>query len=352
MKKKFKKILRKQEAPKEKSPENHEGPLPRITNDTVASHREEVLSSARKYIYPLQHSKHKIVIISTALFAALLIGFFATTTLALYKFKSTSEFLLGVTKVVPFPIAKVGSNYVAYENYLFEIKHYKHYYETQQKLDFNSDQGKQQLDDYKKRALNKVIDEAIVKQLAAQHHVSVTDKELDEQIALMRRQSRLGASDKAFEDVLRDNFGWSISDFRRSLKQQMLAQKLVSVLDTDAQAKAVAALNELSHGKSFAAVAKKYSEETATKNNGGDFGYLVAQSNRDLPPQTIETLFELKPGETSGIINTGYTLEILKNTKKEGDRVRAAHIVINLKDISTYLNDAKEQTKAQTYIKL
>ena len=35
--------------------------VPRITSDTVEEHREEVLSSARKYIYPLQHSKHHVV---------------------------------------------------------------------------------------------------------------------------------------------------------------------------------------------------------------------------------------------------------------------------------------------------
>src|SRR2546423_961097 len=51
--------------------------VPRITNETVAEHREEVLSSARKYIYPLQHSKHRVVRISISLFIAVIILFFA-----------------------------------------------------------------------------------------------------------------------------------------------------------------------------------------------------------------------------------------------------------------------------------
>src|SRR4051794_32643110 len=91
--------------------------VPRITNETVAEHREKVLGSARKYIYPLQHSKHKIVLISTGLFIAALIAFFTYCTLSLYRFKSTSGFLYGVTKVMPFPIAKAGPDFVAYENY-------------------------------------------------------------------------------------------------------------------------------------------------------------------------------------------------------------------------------------------
>src|ERR1019366_4333803 len=89
--------------------------LPEITNTTVAEHREEVLSSARKYIYPLQHSKHRIVVISLSLLAVVIVGFFVYCGLALYKFQSTSGFLYGVTQIIPFPVAKAGNNYVAYE---------------------------------------------------------------------------------------------------------------------------------------------------------------------------------------------------------------------------------------------
>src|SRR5580704_9067297 len=138
--------------------------LPRITNETVAAHREEVLSSARKYIYPLQHSKHRIVIISGSLLVLAIIGVFTYCVLALYRFQSDSSFVYRVTQVIPFPVAKAGPDYVAYENYLFELRHYEHYYETQQAVDFNSATGKLQLAAYKKQALQQVIDDAYVKQ--------------------------------------------------------------------------------------------------------------------------------------------------------------------------------------------
>ncbi|HEY5141493.1 MAG TPA: hypothetical protein VIJ25_19585, partial [Methylococcales bacterium] len=51
--------------------------LTRITNETVAEHREAVLSTARKYIYPLEHSKHRIVVVSTALLITMVVGFSA-----------------------------------------------------------------------------------------------------------------------------------------------------------------------------------------------------------------------------------------------------------------------------------
>src|ERR1700760_3814119 len=63
--------------------------IPRITNETVAEHREDVLRGARKYKYPLAHSKHRIVIISTALIFLAIVGFFAYSLLELYRFQSS-----------------------------------------------------------------------------------------------------------------------------------------------------------------------------------------------------------------------------------------------------------------------
>jgi hypothetical protein len=327
-----------------------ENGLPRITNETVAANREEVLHSARKYIYPLQHSKHKIVLISITLFIVAFIVFFSYCTLALYRFKSTSGFLYGVTQVVPYPVAKAGSDYVSYENYLFELRHYMHYYQTKQQVDFNSTAGKQQLEAYKKQALAQVIDDAYINRLAKINKVSISNKELNDQIALVRNQNRLGANEKVFEDVLRENFGWTINDFKRSLKQEMLAQKLVALLDTATQKRALSALAALQQGQDFGKVAAQYSDDLATKTNGGNYGFLINQTNRDIAPQISATLFAMAPGQTSGIINTGFSLEIVKNVNLQGSQVNAAHIVFTLQNVNVYINSFKAQHKAQTYI--
>ncbi len=325
---------------------------PRITNETVAEHRDKVLSRARKYIYPLQHSKHKIVLITTGLFLAAVISFFTYCTLALYHFKTNSGFLYGVTKVIPFPFAKVGGNFVAYENYLFELRHYVHYYETQQKVDFSSVVGKQQLADYERRALQKVVNDAYVKQLAAKNNVSISDRELNDEITLVRSQNRLGSNEKGFEDVLKENFGWSLNDFKRSLKQEMLAQKLVATLDKTTLAKAQAASAELVAGAKFEDMAKKYSEDKASAATGGEYGFLIDKTNRDLAAQVTQTLFQLKPGQVSDIINTGFTLEIVKTIEFQDQKVRAAHITFSLKDINYYLNPVKDKEKTRLFIGL
>lgn len=322
----------------------------RVTNDTVAVHREEILRGARRYIYPLQHTKHRLVIISISLFVVALIAFFAYCAFVLYKSKTNSEFIYKVTKVIPFPVARIGSEFVLYENYLFEINHYMHYYETQQELDFNSDAGKLQLAEFKKRALEKVINDAYIKDIAKQKGITVSDTEIDAAIAVVRNQNRLSGSDEELEAILRDYWDWSISDFRRSLKSQLLAQKVISALDTDAHDRANIALSQLKSGKDFAELAKEVSDDVETKEKGGEYPFLIEKTNRDISPKTVEALFALKPGQYSEVVDVGYGLEIIKNLEVKGEKIRAAHIVFNFKDINEYLNDAKEQRKTRAYI--
>lgn len=323
---------------------------PRITNETVAVHREEVLSSARKYILPLQHSKHQIVMVTSTLFIVTVVAFFTYCTLALYKFRTNSTFLYRVTQVIPFPVARVGGNFVAYENYLFELRRYTHYYENQQKTNFDDPKNKGQLENFKQIALDKVVNDAYVKELASKHNIAVSDKEVNAQIDVVRNQNRLGGSDKVFADVLKDYWGWSIDDFRRSLRQQMLAQKVVATLDTDTNKRAQDALAQLQGGVDFAAVAKQYSNDADTKDKGGEFGYPIDRTTRNVNPQTTDELFRLQPGQISGIITTGTGLEIVKNIEVNGDKIRAAHIMFNFKDINTYIDELKQQKKPQTYI--
>lgn len=326
--------------------------VPRITNKTVAEHREEVIGGARKFILPLQQSKHKIVLLSIALFIAAVLGFFTYCTLALYRFQSSGTFLYRVTQVIPFPVARSGNQFIAYENYLFELRHYKHFYENQQELDFDSDAGQRQLAEFKQRALDDVINDAYIKQLAAENGVSVSDQEVEDEIRIVRSQNRLGNSQEVLEDTLQQFWGWSLDDFKRSLRQQLLAQKVVRALDTEANERARAALAELNNGTDFADVAAEYSDDESTKNNGGELGPFVTRSTRDLDPLVTQKLFELNKGEHSDIFATSYGLEIVKTLEKRDDEVKGAHILINFKDVETFVNDLKEQQPARTYISL
>ncbi|MFA5004227.1 MAG: peptidylprolyl isomerase [Candidatus Saccharimonadales bacterium] len=324
--------------------------IPQITNETVAEHREEVLSSARKYIYPLQHSKYRIVIVSTALFITAVLVFFVYCGLALYRFQSTSAFLYRVTQVLPFPVAKAGPSFVAYENYLFELRRYIHYYQTQQQVDFNG-KGKSQLAAYKPKAMQQVIDVAYVKQLAAKHHVSVSSGEINDELDLLRRQNQLGTNNDNLANVVKEFFGWSIDDLKRELQQELLAQKVVAKLDTATQDRAVAAEKQLASGVDFATLAGQISDDAATKANGGQYAnQALTVASTDVSPRVLKALIVMQAGQVSTPINTGTGLEIVKVLAVDGDKIKAAHIYFQYKNISTYLDPLKKAHPTHSYI--
>jgi parvulin-like peptidyl-prolyl isomerase len=324
--------------------------VPRITNETIAVHREEVLKGARKYIYPLAHSKHRIVFITSVLVVTAIIALLVYCSLALYKFYQYNTFLYRTAQVVPFPIARAGNDFIAYENYLFEIRHYVHYYQDQLDRNFSGN-DREQLLQYRKQALDDVINDAYVKMLARANNVSVSDREINARITEVRNQNRLGSNDKVFADVLKDYWGWSIADFKRSLKREILAEKVVGKLDAQNSQRAQDALAKVRGGADFIETAKQVSDDPGAKTNGGDYGLGITRTNPNMPPQVIEVLFKLKPGEISNVINTGSTLEIVKLDKVEGNAVFAHHIVINLKDISEYIKDIKAKKPVHTYVK-
>jgi parvulin-like peptidyl-prolyl isomerase len=198
--------------------------------------------------------------------------------------------------------------------------------------------------------MNMVIDYAYVDEIAKKRHITVTDGELNDAIRLVRSQNRLGSNNQVFEDVLKEFWGWSVNDFKRELRQQMLEEKVVSTLDTGTHDRAKGVYAQLATGADFATVAKQTSDDLATRDNGGDYGYTISQSDRNLPPEVIDTLFKLKVGETSPIISTGTGLEIIKLNQKDGDKVQASHISFNFKPITTYTNSLRDKNKPKIFI--
>lgn len=348
---KAKRILKKAVPKKFRRDEKPSVGIPRITNETLAEHREEVLAGARKFMYPLTHSKHKVVVISTVLIVMAIVSFFTFTMLSLYRWQATSNFMYQITKIVPFPVARAGSSFVSYESYLFELRRYIHYYETQENVNFDDETAQLQLNDYKKRSLDRVVNDAYIRKMAREHNVSISDQEVNAQIQLLRDQNRLGNNNDVFEDVLQDFWGWTVDDFRRSLRQQMLAQKVNAKLDTETTSIAAKALSEVKAGGDFATLAAQYSQDPATKDLGGVYGFEIDTSTREIPPQLFASIFSLKAGEISELIDVGYGLEIVKVLETDGKKVKAAHILFNYKDINTFINDAKASQKTRIYIK-
>lgn len=326
--------------------------LPRITNETLAETREEVLKGARKFIYPLQHSKHRIVILSSLLGVAVILSFLAYSTFALYAQKSTSTLMYRVTQIIPFPVAKVGSSFVPYEEYMFEIRQYVHYFENQEKLDFSQPENKQQLESQRKEALDRALKKFYVRKLAKDNNITVSDDEVNKEVELYQSQNRLGSDEQVLKDVLKDYYGWTINDFKRQLTSRILSEKLIDKLDASARERANAALAELKAGADFAQTANKYTDDTNTKGKGGEIPFLIDEQDRNVPSQMTKQLFSLQPGQYSDIFSVGYGLEIVKNIENKDGKIRAGYILFNYKNIESFINSEKEKSPATMYLKV
>jgi hypothetical protein len=189
------------------------------------------------------------------------------------------------------------------------------------------------------------------------YHAGVSNKEVNNRLNQVRAQNRLGDNDKVFQDILKSYWGWSINDFKRSLKQEILAEKLAAALDKSANQRANSALAQLKSGTDFATLAKQVSEDPTAKSNGGDYGFPITKTNPNLPPAVIQQLFNMKVGQTSNVIlaspvlaNQGPSLQIVKLTAINGSAVSAQHMVFNLQDISGSVNHLKKQQPVHDYV--
>lgn len=188
--------------------------------------------------------------------------------------------------------------------------------------------------------LNELIDEKILMTRARALGVSVSDEELNRKLEEFKADYPEGL-EKIFSKP-RDFNSW-----KEDLKKRILLEKLVekdvnsTITVTDAEALACYkankeyrrseervhlsqillpdreaaedALKELKAGADFAALAKEVSSGPEGKR-GGDMGYFTRGV---LPENMDETVFKLRPGQISGIVESPYGFHIFKLDKKE-----------------------------------
>ena len=86
--------------------------------EKVDARREEVLAAGRKFKYPLQWTKYRVVV-NTILISFVVIGIiFVAGWLALYRFNMTDDMLFRITKILPVPVANVDGKNVRFSDYL------------------------------------------------------------------------------------------------------------------------------------------------------------------------------------------------------------------------------------------
>ena len=175
----MKKLLNKIRKRSKKAPMVAEQPSSmRITNETVAEHRERILAGGRKFKYPLQTPKHRIVLVTVLLVVLTVATFFGVFTWSLYVGQNTSQFTQRLTQVLPYPVANVEGKQVRFSDYLLELRSALHYLATKENVNFNSEDGKRQLDYIKRKSMDTVLSDTYAAKLARGLGISVDSHEL------------------------------------------------------------------------------------------------------------------------------------------------------------------------------
>lgn len=324
---------------------------PRITNDSVAEHREQVLAEARRFIYPL-HSRRRIVITSISIVLGLIAMTIILTGLMLYKFQSTSGFAYNISKLVPFPIARVDGRFVSYEQYLFEVRSSLYYLSnfTQEGVEIDSPEGQELIKETKRRILDKVQVDAVGYQLAKENGIEVSDEEIDEQIHIFEVRGGIDQSEGTLENVLAKYYDWDIKDLRRVVEHQLIKQKLLPILDEDANAKINTATEKLQSGMSFSDAVKQYSEDQNTAKNGGKVGK-VTRDDTNLSNEALDAIFGLEEDQYSQPIAlpNGYYIFYINDVIDEST-VDVSQLVVYFFDLNTYLSDRLDHLAHRAYI--
>ena len=323
----------------------------RITNETVAEHRERVLAGGRKFKYPLQYTKHRVLIISIVIGVLAAILFVVFFVWQLYFAQAYDKFTYGLTRVLPVPVARVDSEFVRYSDYLSELRSAVHYLTTKEAVNFNSADGKRQLDYQKRLALDKAIKDAYIAQLATQKNITISSKEVDDFVQKQIASNKLGVNEDVYKQVISDYYDWSFDEYKNSVRKELLSKKVSATLDTASRTQIEQVLQQLSAGADFATLAKTASEDPLTKANGGDVGF-VSKNSED-PNSLIVAASTLQPNQISGIIegNDGFYLIKLLEKRDNGD-VRFAKILVAYKFVDQKLAELKQQNKITEYIKV
>jgi len=326
-------------------------PPARITNDTVSEHREKVLADGRKFKYPFQYAKYKIVINTIIVVIITIIVFSSWLWYMLYQKQATSDFFYSATKILSLPIANVDGYNVSYSDYLRRVRSAVFYKENQEKIDFNTQDGRSELDYLKREELNRVIRMAYAAKIAKFKNITVSNKEIDEEIDNNLKDNNGDTMTRVdYENyVLKRYFGWTMNDYRTELRSQLLERKVAFAIDTAAKDKITNVETRLKAGDDFATIAREMSDDEATREVGGG---VSAEADDSDPSGLIAAARNLKEGEVSGIIQGVDGYYIVKLSSKTDDETKYLMIKVALKQFDNDFNELRKTGKIKEYINI
>ena len=213
------------------------------------------------------------------------------------------------------------------------------YEQAQQELGITPGEGGP---DYRGIVLDALIETELIAQAAADMGVTITPEMIAARLAELEEAS---GGPENFAAWLETN-QWTGEEFSEALAAEMLTEATVSqvtadvpttaeqvnarYLQVDDPQLAQSLLDQARAGADFAALAREYSLDRITGENGGDLGYFARGSL--LVPEIEAAAFDLQPGEISDVIagtradGTGTTYYIVQVVDRDPQRELSADL--------------------------
>lgn len=283
---------------------------------------------------------------------------FIIFTVGIYGFKWQNNSTYVAAKVVPYPTAMMLDSHFPYihevriSSLWSEIVSVKKYYNEFQKLDLTKKENQDQFKKMEYQMQEQLINEKIVGEYAKIYKVKIDQSKVDDSYKQILDSN---GGEAKVKETIDKYYGWTIPQLKLKIKDQLIRQELekkVSEDDTingDAKKKAEQVLVEVKKpGADFAALAQKYSQDDASKVQGGDLGTFTKGK---MTPEFEQAAFALQAGQVSGVVKTEFGYHIIKVESNDGTNVRARHILIKTKSFTDWLNEQKQKAKIWRFYK-
>ncbi len=230
-----------------------------------------------------------------------------------------------------------------------------------QGLDAGSKNGQDAIKAVQEQVLGQLIDNVIVEQAAQRENVPVTDQDVNNRIQQMVDEA--GGKDK-FDDYLKSTqitLDDLCVEIRSSAYGEVMLDRVTAALPTKVEQVHVAqillgtkadadkVLAQLKAGKKFADLAKQFSTDETSRDNGGDLGWLPKGM---MPPEFEAVAFQLQPGQTSGVVSSALGFHIIQVLGHEKERELSPEMLQNQKQQAflAWLYAQRNQAKIEKLI--
>ena len=315
--------------------------------EKVDQRREEVLAAGRKFKYPLQWTKHR-VIINTILIAFIVLAIIITSGwLALYRFNMTDDMLFRITKVVPAPVANVDGEAVRFSDYLMLYRSSLISIERQSGDVDNEGSMEALQNQYMRIALTEAEKYTYALKLAKELGITVSDEEVGKEFERHRSLGGVERSEESFLKIIKDNFGLDKDEYERMLYLTIIKAKVEMEIDEKANKISGQVEKLLSeNGGDYAEIAEKLGDQVSYQETGGMVG------SQNIDGGRASEAIKLEPGKESGrfvsINGDGYYyVKLINKTETE---VNFVSIKVPFTEFQTRFDNLRNEGKIDEFI--